>query len=115
MIAAASAGHLDMVKFLLDSGADVNAQDKDHITALMEAAIMGHKGTFVWGMDYGVFREARTHVIFCMPLNVGSEPGMGCFGFGFSYAQVRLCHGLSVCSQHDHPINARCMGHIQTW
>lgn len=32
-----------MVKFLLDSGADVNAKDKDDITALMEAAIMGHK------------------------------------------------------------------------
>lgn len=49
VIAAASAGHLDMVKFLLDSGADVNAQDKDHITALMEAAIMGHKGNVCMG------------------------------------------------------------------
>ena len=28
MIAAASAGHLDMVKFLIDSNADVNAKDK---------------------------------------------------------------------------------------
>ena len=28
VIAAASAGHLDMVKFLIDSGADINAKDK---------------------------------------------------------------------------------------
>jgi hypothetical protein len=28
VIAAASAGHMDMVKFLADSGADVNAKDK---------------------------------------------------------------------------------------
>lgn len=28
VIAAASAGHLDMVKFLVDSGADINAKDK---------------------------------------------------------------------------------------
>jgi hypothetical protein len=28
VIAAASSGHLDMVKFLIDSGADVNAKDK---------------------------------------------------------------------------------------
>lgn len=28
MIAASSAGHLDMVKFLIDSNADVNAKDK---------------------------------------------------------------------------------------
>ena len=30
VIAASSSGHLDMVKFLIDSGADVNAKDKVH-------------------------------------------------------------------------------------
>lgn len=42
LIPAASAGHVDAVKFLLQKGADVDAADKDGITALMEAAIMGH-------------------------------------------------------------------------
>lgn len=41
LIPAASAGHIDVVKFLLKQGADVNAKDKDGITALMEASIMG--------------------------------------------------------------------------
>mmetsp|Transcript_2370 Transcript_2370/g.3319 ORF Transcript_2370/g.3319 Transcript_2370/m.3319 type:complete len:110 (-) Transcript_2370:60-389(-) len=35
LIPAASSGHLDIVK-LLKEGADVNAKDKDGITALME-------------------------------------------------------------------------------
>lgn len=42
LIPAASAGHLDVVKVLLDAGADVNLGDKDGITPLMEASIMGH-------------------------------------------------------------------------
>jgi len=33
---------LDIVKLLLKEGADVNAKDKDGITDLMEASIMGH-------------------------------------------------------------------------
>jgi serine/threonine-protein phosphatase 6 regulatory ankyrin repeat subunit B len=42
LIPAASAGHLDICKFLVKEGIDVNAKDKDGITALMEASIMGH-------------------------------------------------------------------------
>ena len=42
LIPAASAGHLDICKFLVEEGIDVNAQDKDGITALMEASIAGH-------------------------------------------------------------------------
>ena len=42
LVPAASAGHLDMCKYLVDEGIDVNAADKDGITALMEASIMGH-------------------------------------------------------------------------
>ena len=42
LIPAASAGHLDIVRYLLKEGADVDAKDKDGITALMEASIMGH-------------------------------------------------------------------------
>lgn len=33
----------DVVKILLQRGADVNSKDKDNITALMEASIMDHR------------------------------------------------------------------------
>eukprot|EP00977_Amphora_coffeiformis_P016740 scaffold5278_cov128-Amphora_coffeaeformis.AAC.6 len=42
LVPAASAGHLDICKYLVGEGIDVNAADKDGITALMEASIMGH-------------------------------------------------------------------------
>lgn len=42
LIPAASAGHLEVCKFLIQQSIDVNASDKDGITALMEASIMGH-------------------------------------------------------------------------
>lgn len=41
LIPAASAGHMEICKFLIQQGIDVNAADKDGITALMEASIMG--------------------------------------------------------------------------
>ena len=40
--AAASGGHLEVVKLLIKEGADVNAKDKDNVTALMEASLKGH-------------------------------------------------------------------------
>lgn len=33
----------DVVKVLLQRGAEVNSKDKDNITALMEASIMDHR------------------------------------------------------------------------
>ena len=42
LIPAASAGHLDVGRYLIEHGSDVNISDKDGITALMEASIMGH-------------------------------------------------------------------------
>lgn len=39
---AVSHGRLEMVKFLLDSGANVNVQDEDGSTALMCASEHGH-------------------------------------------------------------------------
>ena len=45
LMAAASSGRTDMVKFLIDKGADVNARDKQGTTALMAAAFGGHVPT----------------------------------------------------------------------
>ncbi len=43
LILAAGEGHLDVVKFLLDNGADVNVRGRDGYTSLMSAAWSGHK------------------------------------------------------------------------
>lgn len=42
LMLAVSHGRLDMVKMLLDVGADINLQDDDGSTALMVAAEHGH-------------------------------------------------------------------------
>ena len=38
---ASENGHLEVVKILIDSGADVNAKDEDYVTALMWASEKG--------------------------------------------------------------------------
>ncbi len=40
---AARYGHADVVRLLLDAGADVNAKDEWNETALMFAAMSGHE------------------------------------------------------------------------
>lgn len=44
LIAAASEGHLEVVKLLIEAKADLDAKDKDETTALMAAAARGHAG-----------------------------------------------------------------------
>ena len=61
LIPAASAGHLDIVKYLLKEGADVNAKDKDGITALMEAAIMGKTKVVEYLMKEGAEVDAMAN------------------------------------------------------
>ena len=41
-MAASHEGHIDIVKLLLDKGADVNAKSKDGDTALKAASVKGH-------------------------------------------------------------------------
>ena len=42
LIAASSEGHLEIVKLLIDSKADISAKDKDETSSLMAAAAKGH-------------------------------------------------------------------------
>ena len=42
IILASSNGHLEVVKYLLDKGADINAKDNDCKTALMLASYNGY-------------------------------------------------------------------------
>ena len=43
LILAASRNHYDVVRYLLENGADANAKDTDDKTALMVAKEEGHK------------------------------------------------------------------------
>jgi len=53
LIAAASEGHVDVVKLLIESGADINAKDQDETTALMAAAARGHVNVVKLMLDAG--------------------------------------------------------------
>ena len=61
LIPAASAGHLDLCKFLVSKGIDINAADKDGITALMEASIMGHVKIVQYLLDNGATLEQHAN------------------------------------------------------
>jgi len=59
LMAAAIRGHRDTVELLLDSGADLEAKDRDGWTALMQVAAEGHKDTLVLLLDRGADPEAQ--------------------------------------------------------
>lgn len=59
LIPASSAGHIDVVKVLLDANADVTLGDKDGITPLMEASIMGHLDIVNLLIDAGAEVDAK--------------------------------------------------------
>ena len=42
LIEAASCGHLEIVKYLIEKGADINAKNRNGNTALVEATSKGH-------------------------------------------------------------------------
>ena len=50
---AARKGHLEIVKWLIGVGADVNIKDNDGDTALNLAALYGHLETLKFLIDYG--------------------------------------------------------------
>ncbi|KAK7177745.1 ankyrin repeat protein [Paraphaeosphaeria sporulosa] len=56
---ATSEGHVDVVRLLLDRGADVNTTDKDNLTALHRAADQGHGEVIRWLLDSGADVNAK--------------------------------------------------------
>lgn len=54
LLNAASAGHLDTLRFLISKGADIRSRGSQGTTALMEAASGGHAETMVFLLDRGV-------------------------------------------------------------
>ncbi|XP_059751964.1 ankyrin repeat and SAM domain-containing protein 3 isoform X2 [Balaenoptera ricei] len=57
-----SAGHQQMVKFLLDSGANANVRDPVYgFTPLMEAAAAGHEIIVQYFLNHGVKVDTRDH------------------------------------------------------
>ncbi len=59
LMAAAEAGQLEMVKYLLKKGAGVNAEDLDHQTAALYAARNGHDDIVKLLLDNGADINAR--------------------------------------------------------
>jgi cytohesin len=57
---AAAGGHTDVLRLLLDRGADANARDGDGITALALAVTGGHRGAMELLIARGADPEART-------------------------------------------------------
>ena len=70
LITAAQNGHTDVVRCLLDRGADVNAKDAYGNTALMWAGHHGHKEVFKLLWDRGADRsigwtDPKTNIASC--------------------------------------------------
>jgi ankyrin repeat protein len=58
--AAAVGGHLEIVKFLVESGADKEAKTKSALTPLHFAAIDGHFGIVKFLVESGADKKAKT-------------------------------------------------------
>ena len=61
LILASQNGHKDIVQWLLDAGADVNAKDTYSWTALMSASSNGHKDIVRLLLDAGVDVNAKSN------------------------------------------------------
>ena len=57
-MAAAGLGHLVMVRYLVGQGADVNAWSNEGMTALMWAAVAGHRDVWDYLLENGVTLDA---------------------------------------------------------
>ncbi len=56
---AASAGQLEVMKFLVSKGVDVNLKENNGATALHLACYYGHRDTVEWLIDHGADKDAR--------------------------------------------------------
>ena len=60
MVEAARSGDTNKISSLLKAGANVNCRDEDSWTALMLAALWGHKDTVRLLLEYKVDIEAKS-------------------------------------------------------
>ena len=74
LIVAAGHGHVDMVRVLLDAGADINAADASGWTALHAAAAKGDRATVVLLLERGAFVPDH-HWYLPSPLSIAQTLG----------------------------------------
>ncbi len=87
---AAGKGHTEIVKFLLEKGANINAKVFGEITALMYASMNGHPQTVKFLLDHGADVNATSNLSRNTALIVASLSGHT------EIAKILLDHGADI-------------------